>query len=79
MFPSSHGGICSQRQKKLGFLPASSSRPQCVWASCGITEPALALKSFDLKPPLNTMASPPVSSPHPKIKAKSFEVSHVVK
>lgn len=42
-------------------------------------QPALALKSFDLKPPLNMMASPPMSSPHPKIKAKSFEVSRVVK
>ena len=79
MCASSYARICSQRQKKLEFLPASSSSPQGVGDKLWNHPPASALKSFDLKPYLNMMALPPVSSPGPKIKVKTFEVSLVVK
>lgn len=66
-------------KKPLEFLPASSSSPQCMGGKLQNHPPASALKSFDLKRHLNTMASPPGSSPGPQIKVRTFEVSRVVR
>lgn len=40
---------------------------------------SLTPQSFDLKLHFNMMASPPMPSPLPQIKTKTFEVCHMVK